>query len=63
MLRRMASIEERVASLVLNRFHALPARSKPRIFPDGRREWIPLSGVVLARGMMIVLRSFRVRSD
>lgn len=29
-------------------FNSLPVKSKPRTFPDGSREWTPISGVVLA---------------
>lgn len=45
--------EERVATKVLDQFALLPERSKPRIFPNGTREWTPISGVVLARGPLL----------
>ncbi|KAF8428657.1 hypothetical protein EV426DRAFT_280214 [Tirmania nivea] len=36
-----------IASTILNAFHSLPARSKPRIRPDGSREWTTLAGIAL----------------
>ncbi|PLB42004.1 tRNA-specific adenosine deaminase [Aspergillus candidus] len=44
------SLGSRIASLVHAHFDALPPRSKPTIRPDGTREWIPMSGIVLVRG-------------
>lgn len=44
------SLEDRVATLVHARFDALPRRCKPTIHPNGKREWIPLSGIVLVTG-------------
>lgn len=44
----MSSLSERVATLTLATFASLPRKSKPRIHPDGSREWIPCSGIVLA---------------
>lgn len=43
-------IEYRIASLVHSHFDALPQRCKPTIRPNGTREWIPLSGIVLVTG-------------
>ncbi|KIW16019.1 hypothetical protein PV08_06070 [Exophiala spinifera] len=40
---------ENIASLVLSKFDTLPQKCKPRSQPDGRREWTPLSAIVLAR--------------
>ncbi|KAK4548645.1 hypothetical protein LTR36_009556 [Oleoguttula mirabilis] len=40
-----------VADCVLSAFHALPAKCKPRKLADGRKEWVPLAGIVLSRGM------------
>ncbi|OJD22836.1 hypothetical protein ACJ73_05813 [Blastomyces percursus] len=45
-----ASLESRIARLVHSYFDALPKRSKPTIHPDGSREWVPLSGIVLVTG-------------
>ncbi|PGH04857.1 hypothetical protein AJ80_08466 [Polytolypa hystricis UAMH7299] len=45
-----SSLEYRIASLVHSHFNALPKRSKPAIHPNGIREWIPLSGIVLVIG-------------
>lgn len=51
------SLGSRIASLVHAHFDALPPRSKPTIRPDGTREWIPMSGIVLVRGMFKLLTS------
>lgn len=39
-----------IASCVLKTFNALPQKCKPRKLDDGRREWVPLAGLVLSRG-------------
>ncbi|GIK02447.1 hypothetical protein Aspvir_006502 [Aspergillus viridinutans] len=44
------SLPSRIASLVHAHFDGLPARSKPTIYPDGLREWIPMSGIVVVKG-------------
>lgn len=41
----------RIASLVHAHFDGLPARSKPNVRSDGTREWIPMSGIVIVKGM------------
>jgi hypothetical protein len=46
----MGVLEERIATLALRKFDDLPAKSKPRIHPDGSREWVPMSAIVLVRG-------------
>jgi tRNA-specific adenosine deaminase 1 len=46
----MASLEERISILALQTFDTLPTKSKPRIYPDGSREWVPMSAIVLVRG-------------
>ncbi|KAJ5408614.1 hypothetical protein N7509_002497 [Penicillium cosmopolitanum] len=43
-------LSSRIASLVHAHFDALPTRSKPSIFPDGSREWIPMTGIVIVAG-------------
>ncbi|CAP94426.1 Pc18g02020 [Penicillium rubens Wisconsin 54-1255] len=43
-------LSSRIASLVHAHFDALPTRSKPTIFPDGSREWIPMTGIVAVKG-------------
>ncbi|KAJ5713727.1 uncharacterized protein N7483_010908 [Penicillium malachiteum] len=43
-------LPSRIASLVHDHFDALPNRSKPTIFPDGSREWIPMTGIVAVKG-------------
>ncbi|KAJ5309738.1 uncharacterized protein N7443_002199 [Penicillium atrosanguineum] len=45
----VASLPSRIASLVHSHFDALPTRSKPSIFPDGSREWIPMTGIVAVK--------------
>ncbi|RHZ59730.1 tRNA-specific adenosine deaminase [Aspergillus thermomutatus] len=45
-----SSLPFRIASLVHAHFDGLPARSKPTIYPDGSREWIPMSGIVVVKG-------------
>ena len=37
-----------IADCVLQTFNALPAKFKPRKLADGRREWVPLAGIVLS---------------
>jgi hypothetical protein len=41
---------DEVAACVLETFRKLPAKRKPLQRPDGSREWVPLSGIVLAKG-------------
>lgn len=61
----MCSLAERVATLALRTFDDLPTKSKPRIYPDGSREWVPMSAIVLARGIcsisnrLIMIKRFR----
>ncbi|KAJ5084575.1 hypothetical protein NUU61_009154 [Penicillium alfredii] len=43
-------LPSRIAALVHAHFDALPTRSKPTIFPDGSREWIPMTGIVIVKG-------------
>ncbi|KAK2767505.1 hypothetical protein FQN54_003662 [Arachnomyces sp. PD_36] len=42
------SLESRIAYLVHTQFDALPKQSKPCIRGNGVKEWIPMSGIVLA---------------
>ncbi|KAJ5398928.1 hypothetical protein N7465_009417 [Penicillium sp. CMV-2018d] len=51
------SLSSRIASLVHAHFDALPTRSKPTIFPDGSREWIPMTGIVAVKGENTPLES------
>ncbi|KAL1654003.1 hypothetical protein SLS61_003405 [Didymella pomorum] len=39
-----------IAECVLEAFAQLPDKRKPRLRTDGSREWVPLSGIVLAKG-------------
>lgn len=48
-------LSSRIASLVHAHFDALPARSKPSTFPDGSREWIPMTGIVAVKGNFAVV--------
>ena len=50
-----AALPSRIASLVHAHFDALPTRSKPNVFPDGSREWIPMTGMVVVKGMILCL--------
>ncbi|KAJ5748345.1 uncharacterized protein N7511_010041 [Penicillium nucicola] len=47
------SLSSQIASLVHKHFDALPARSKPTIYPDGSREWVPMTGIVIVKGHRI----------
>jgi len=38
-----------IAECVLSAFRALPVKYKPRKLADGRREWVPLAGIVLSK--------------
>jgi len=44
-----------IADCVLSAFATLPEKRKPRRRDDGAFEWVPLSGIVLARGTYICL--------
>jgi hypothetical protein len=43
-----------IADCVLSTFHQLPEKRKPRPRIDGSREWVPLAGIVLSKGMQSV---------
>jgi len=45
----MLKLGDAIAQCVLDTFRRLPAKAKPRTYPDGSSEWVPLSGIVLAR--------------
>lgn len=45
----MLKLGDRIAQCVLETFRKLPAKAKPRSYGDGSREWVPLSGIVLAK--------------
>lgn len=36
-----------IADCVLKVFDQLASKAKPRTYPDGAQEWVPLSGIVL----------------
>jgi hypothetical protein len=42
-----------IAECVLSTFDSLPEKRKPRARGDGAREWVPLAGIVLVKGMYI----------
>ena len=42
----MVTLEDRVVLAILGKFHALPAKSKPRKCTTAIQEWVPLSGIV-----------------
>lgn len=44
------SLPDNIANSVLDTFSTLPAKYRPRQLPEGRREWVPLAGIVLSRG-------------
>ena len=46
-----APLASRIATLIHAHFDGLPARNKPKIFPDGSREWIPMTGIVAVKGI------------
>lgn len=48
------ALAERIARVVHAHFDALPTRSKPILRDDGTREWIPMCGVVVVRGLYIL---------
>ncbi len=53
----MGTLQERIAASALRTFDDLPKKSKPRIHPDGSREWVPMSAVVLVCGIYSKLAS------
>jgi tRNA-specific adenosine deaminase 1 len=53
------TLPSRIASLVHAHFEALPTRSKPTIFSDGSREWVPMTGIVAVKGMSIARLSVK----
>ena len=46
----MLTLEDRVVVAILETFHALPSKSKPRTLTSGIQEWVPLSGIVAIGG-------------
>ncbi|EMD00627.1 hypothetical protein BAUCODRAFT_51391, partial [Baudoinia panamericana UAMH 10762] len=44
-------LPDAIAECVLSAFHALPAKCKPRTLASGRREWVPLAGIVLSKNL------------
>lgn len=46
----MAPDADAIADCVLSTFDQLPDKRKPRPRNDGKREWVPLAGIVLSKG-------------
>jgi hypothetical protein len=46
----MTILGDAIAKCVLDTFKKLPQKAKPRSYPNGPTEWVPLSGIVLSRG-------------
>lgn len=46
----MESFANQVADSILDQFNALPAKCKPVRQEAGGSSWVPLSGIVVARG-------------
>ena len=42
----MLNLEDRVVTAIIEKFDALPTKSKPRTLTNGIQEWVPLSGIV-----------------
>lgn len=42
----MLTLEDRVVVAILEKFHALSSKSKPRTLTNGVQEWIPLCGII-----------------
>ena len=49
------SLPLRIACLVHTHFKALPTKSKPHVLADGSREWVPMTGIVVVKGMRITI--------
>ena len=43
----MVTLEDRVVLAILEKFNALPTKSKPRRLTSGSQEWVPLSGIAV----------------
>ena len=43
----MPTLEDRVVVAIIDKFRALPKKSKPRTLRSGIHEWVPLSGIVV----------------
>jgi hypothetical protein len=45
----MTILGDAITKCVLDTFRKLPQKAKPRSYPSGPTEWVPLSGIVLRR--------------
>ena len=43
----MVTLQDRVVLAILEKYNALPAKSKPRTLTSGIQEWVPLSGIAV----------------
>lgn len=60
----MVALDEKIVEAVLDTFDGLPARFKPQGRGNGIQEWVPLSGIVITRGMICHQSSnARISSD
>jgi hypothetical protein len=48
----MSTLQDRVVLSVHKHYDALPAKSKPGVDGEGRKLWVPLSGIVLFDGAL-----------
>lgn len=47
----MGVCEDRVVDVILEKFHSLPSKCKPILRADGHHDWVPLSGILLTKGV------------
>ena len=48
----MEVLPDEVADLVLRTYGALEKKRKPMVREAGVKEWVPLSGIVVAQGLL-----------
>ena len=51
---RIGKVADDIARCVITAFQSLPAKAKPRRLDNGRKEWVPLAGIVLRKGKFIL---------
>ena len=49
----MTSLQDRVVLEVFKKYEALPKKSKPGLDNNGKRQWVPLSGIVMSDGKLL----------
>lgn len=52
----MEIMQDRIANAVIDTFDNLPAKFKPGNGNNDRREWVPMSGIVVVKGKISMLR-------